>query len=114
MPTVQADKLGGITRRIFEAAGTPSDLAEIVSDHLISANLAGHDSHGVIRIPSYVQAIKRGQLDPAARPRTIEERGPTIRVDGNWAFGQVAARYAIDLAIARAKELGVALVGIVH
>ena len=114
MPTVPADRLLAISRRIFEAAGTPADLAEIVSDHLINANLAGHDSHGVIRIPSYVQTIKRGQLDPAARPRTVEDRGPTIRVDGNWAFGQVAARYAIDLAIARAKELGVALVGIVH
>jgi LDH2 family malate/lactate/ureidoglycolate dehydrogenase len=114
VPTVSADRLLVISRRIFEAAGTPADLAEIVSDHLINANLAGHDSHGVIRIPSYVQTIKRGQLDPAARPSTLEDRGPTIRVDGNWAFGQVAARYAIDLAIARAKEVGVALVGIVH
>jgi LDH2 family malate/lactate/ureidoglycolate dehydrogenase len=114
VPTVPADRLLAISRRIFEAAGTPGDLAEVVSDHLINANLAGHDSHGVIRIPSYVQTIQRGQLDPAARPRTLEDRGATIRVDGNWAFGQVAARYAIELAIARAKELGVALVGIVH
>ena len=114
MPTVHADRLLAISRRIFEAAGTPADLAEVVSDHLINANLAGHDSHGVIRIPSYVQAIQRGQLDPAARPRTLEDRGATIRVDGNWAFGQVAARYAIELAIGRARELGVALVGIVH
>jgi LDH2 family malate/lactate/ureidoglycolate dehydrogenase len=114
VPTVHADRLLAISRRIFEAAGTPADLAEVVSDHLINANLAGHDSHGVIRIPSYVQAIQRGQLDPAARPRTLEDRGATIRVDGNWAFGQVAARYAIELAIGRARELGVALVGIVH
>ena len=114
MPTVAADRLRALTRRIFEGAGTPPDLAEIVTDHLINANLAGHDSHGVIRIPSYVQTIKRGQLDPTARPRVATDIGPTILVDGNWTFGQVAARFGIDLAIARAKELGVAMVGIVH
>jgi LDH2 family malate/lactate/ureidoglycolate dehydrogenase len=114
MPTVPADQLRALTQRIFEGAGTPPDLAEIVTDHLINANLAGHDSHGVIRIPSYVQTIQRGGLDPNARPRVLSDRGPTLLVDGNWSFGQVAARYAIDLAVKRAKELGVAMVGIVH
>ena len=112
MPTVAPDRLLAISRRIFEAAGTPADLAEIVSDHLISANLAGHDSHGVIRIPSYVEAIKSGRLDPTARPRTTVDRGAIVQVDGNWAFGQVAARHGIEVAIARAKEIGVALVAI--
>jgi LDH2 family malate/lactate/ureidoglycolate dehydrogenase len=114
MPTVPADRLRTLTKQIFEGAGTPPDLAEIVTDHLINANLAGHDSHGVIRIPSYVQTIKRGALDPTARPSVLTDRGPTLLVDGNWSFGQVAARYAIDLAIGRAKELGIAMVGIVH
>src|SRR5437868_11541974 len=114
MPTIPADRLRGLTQQIFEGAGTPGDLAEVVTDHLINANLAGHDSHGVIRIPSYVQTIKRGALDPTARPSVLSDRGPTVLVDGNWTFGQVAARYAIDLAVKRAKELGVAMVGIVH
>jgi LDH2 family malate/lactate/ureidoglycolate dehydrogenase len=114
VPTVPAAQLLALTRRIFEAAGTPADLADVVADHLISANLAGHDSHGVIRIPSYVQTIRRGALDPAARPRVLQDRGPVLLVDGNWAFGQVAARYGIDLAVGRAKEVGVALVGIVR
>jgi uncharacterized oxidoreductase len=114
MPTIAADELRTLTRAIFEGAGTPADLAETVADHLINANLTGHDSHGVIRIPSYVGAIQRRVLDPTARPSVLNDKGPTVLVDGNWAFGQVAARYAIDLAVGRAKELGVALVGIVR
>jgi len=112
--TLSVERLRDVSRRVFVAAGTPEDLAEVVTDHLVNANLAGHDSHGVIRIPSYVETIKRGALDPTARPSIALDKGPTILVDGNWAFGQVTGRFAIDLAVKRAKEQGIALVGIVH
>jgi len=70
------DKLTKVTRDIFRAAGASDENNEVVTAALVGANLAGHDSHGVIRIPSYVQTIKRGALDPTARPSVASDRGP--------------------------------------
>src|SRR5262249_52647237 len=79
------------TRRIFEAAGTPTDLATQMADFLVESNLAGHDSHGVIRIPAYVRMIREGGMVPAARPEVIQETPGSALVDGKYGFGHVAA-----------------------
>lgn len=112
MPTLSAEALAEIGRRIFITAGTPADLAEVVVDHLVNAHLAGHDSHGFIQIPGYLRQIKAGQLQPAQRPELVSET-PTIGlVDGHWAFGQVSARFATEAAIRKAKELRLVLVAL--
>ena len=54
MPRVKADHLLEIARSLFVAAGTPADEAETVARHCVAANLAGHDSHGIIRVPDYL------------------------------------------------------------
>ena len=61
MPTIQADKLREIEEVLLEAAGASREEAEIVARHSIAANLAGHDSHGIIQIPIYIDRIRRGQ-----------------------------------------------------
>jgi len=109
-----ADELRDTATAIFRAAGADADPTEILVTHLIDANLAGHDSHGVLRIPSYVQAMKRGRIQPNARPAVIRETPVSALVDGNWTFGQVSARHGIDVAIAKAKAQGVAVVGVVR
>ncbi len=109
-----ADELRDTATRIFRAAGADPEPTAILVNHLIDANLAGHDSHGVIRIPAYIQAILRGQIQPNARPSIIQETPVSALVDGNWAFGQISARYGIDVAIAKAKAQGVAVVGVVR
>ena len=114
MPVVTTDQLRGLGMRIFTAAGTPEDLATTLVDHLVNANLTGHDSHGVIRIPSYVQAIQRGNITPSARPAILRETASTALVDGNWAFGQISARFGTEVAIRKAKQAGLALVGVVR
>lgn len=109
-----ATELREVTERIFKGAGAPDDIAREMGEALVGANLAGHDSHGVIRIPAYVNAIKNGSLDPAARPSIIEETATTALVDGHWTFGHVSARYATDVAIRKAKASKTAIVSIVR
>src|SRR5262249_17942889 len=60
MPEFEPAYLRDLGRRIFEAAGAPTDIAEHVADHLVASNLAGHDSHGVIRISWYVEEVRAG------------------------------------------------------
>lgn len=108
MPTFSADTLAQVTDTIFRAAGTPDDIAALVARSLVDANLAGHDSHGVIRVPSYVEQITSGEIVPGARPR-VERDGPSlIAVDGAWGFGQYVAHVCMELAAdkARAHQLG--------
>jgi LDH2 family malate/lactate/ureidoglycolate dehydrogenase len=111
---LSADELRETATAIFRAAGADPEPTEILVNHLIDANLAGHDSHGVLRIPYYVQAIKNGRIQPNARPEVIRETPVAALVDGKWTFGQVSARHGIDVAIAKAKTNGVAVVGVVR
>jgi LDH2 family malate/lactate/ureidoglycolate dehydrogenase len=98
----------------FQAAGAPEDIAAYVADHLIDANLCGHDSHGVLRIPAYIEAIRRGVLDPAARPIIARETAATVLVDGNGGFGHTTTGFALESGISRARDAGVAAVAIRH
>jgi hydroxycarboxylate dehydrogenase B len=104
---IKAEPLESLAAGIFVAAGTPQDLADHVARHLVKANLSGHDSHGVIRIPSYVRSINSGSLVADARPEVVRQTPGAAVVDGKRGFGQVAASYALDVAINKAAELGV-------
>ncbi len=106
--TVTPDALEATGIAIFEALGAPADIAAEVSGHLVRANLAGHDSHGAIRIPQYAGQIAAGVVIPAARPSVIGGRGATVLVDGAQGFGQVATRFALDEAMVRARVHGIA------
>jgi uncharacterized oxidoreductase len=93
--------LGG---RIFEALKVPREEAAWVAELLVRANLAGHDSHGVIRIPQYAQAIKSALVRPGIPPDIVKESPSTALIDGHWGLGQVVARRAMELAIHKARE----------
>jgi LDH2 family malate/lactate/ureidoglycolate dehydrogenase len=103
-----------LSRSILEAVGTPEDLASVVAASLVDANLAGHDSHGVIRLNSYVANVRSGQVQPAARAQVQSLGGACARVDGGWGWGQPAAHVAIDAAASLARANGVGLVAIGH
>lgn len=114
MPDFEPAYLRDLGRRVFEAAGAPTDIAAHVADHLVESNLAGHDSHGVIRIPSYVQQVERGALRPAARARVIEDRPLAALVSAEWGFGHPAATLAVDAACDRARQHGLGAAGLVR
>ena len=92
MPTLDASTLERTTRDIFAALGVPAADAAWIATLLVRANLRGHDSHGVIRIPQYVASVKGG--DTVVRPTiTVPVEAPTLAVvDGGRGFGQVVAR----------------------
>jgi len=74
----------------------------------------GTDAHGILRIPEYVQSVRAGEIVPAARPRVLEESATHALVGGSWAFGQVTALFATDLAIEKAKRERVAVLSVVQ
>jgi LDH2 family malate/lactate/ureidoglycolate dehydrogenase len=94
--------------------GTPSQHATAVSQHLVSANLSGVDSHGVRLLPVYIRAIESGELDPAARPEIVSDNGAVARIRGHWGFGQLGALEATRLAVAKASEFGLGAVALVE
>jgi LDH2 family malate/lactate/ureidoglycolate dehydrogenase len=114
MPTLTKEALHRVTAAIFRATGAPDDLATQVADVMVDNHLAGHDSHGILRIPEYVQCVRAGEIVPAARPRVVEESATSALISGNWAFGQVTAVFAADLAIEKAKRERVAVVTVVQ
>lgn len=108
MPTFTADRLKSTSRDIFVAAGARSEDARIVADALVNANLAGHDSHGVMRIPSYVRWMEKGDVNVKAEFRVVMEADAFAVIDGDWGFGQVMARKAMKVGIEKAAQSGVA------
>jgi LDH2 family malate/lactate/ureidoglycolate dehydrogenase len=84
----------------------------VVAAHQTSANLVGHDSHGAIRTATYVDRIDRGHIVPGAAFEVEDETPSTAVVNGNWGFGFVQTERAIELAIGKARNTGVAAVTI--
>jgi LDH2 family malate/lactate/ureidoglycolate dehydrogenase len=108
MPKIQADRLIQISTALFEAGGAPPEEAATVSRHVVSANLAGHDSHGVIQIASYLDRIKVGHIVPGAPFKIVQESPTTTVIDGHWGFGYVINERAMKLTIEKAKTANVA------
>src|SRR5438067_1260796 len=112
MPTVDSATLERLTQDIFVAHGVPSEDGAWIATMLVRANLRGHDSHGVIRIPQYVSNLKRGTLNPRPKLHLVVDT-PTVAVlEGDGGFGQIVARRGIALAIERARAHGLAAVAL--
>ncbi|MBO0332564.1 malate/lactate/ureidoglycolate dehydrogenase [Sneathiella sp. CAU 1612] len=106
---IEHDILQEFVEAIFKAAGSSPTEAAIVADHLVLANLSGHDSHGVGMIPRYVENIKAGFLRPNEHVELLKKDGSILVFDGRAGFGQVVAREATAQTIAVAQETGLAL-----
>jgi LDH2 family malate/lactate/ureidoglycolate dehydrogenase len=111
-PRFSEDRLVAIGTSVLREAGTPEHIAALVARALVLANLMGHDSHGLSRLPQYVSGIRAGHIRPAAEAQLISSRGPVGIVDGGWGFGQVAAQFATQTAIDLATAQGIGAVTI--
>ncbi|MGI9492368.1 MAG: malate/lactate/ureidoglycolate dehydrogenase [Geminicoccaceae bacterium] len=101
-----------LAKTIFMHAGSSDDEAAEIAGHLVEANLAGHDSHGVIRIAPYLKLKNAGKISANQQIGLLVDAGALAIVDGKKGYGQPIARQAIDVGIERAKQHGVAIVGI--
>ena len=112
MPVLQPMALADYTSRIFQAADAPKVTADLVGQSLVSANLAGHDSHGVIRIMQYLRQIDEDEIRPRATPEVERETPVMSLFNGHRCFGQLAAKVAIENGIDKARGNAVAAVGL--
>lgn len=94
---------------ILQAAGSSEQESQIVAEHLVMANLSGHDSHGVGMLPHYLQNIRLGVLHPNRHVRKVKQDGSILVFDGQGGYGQVVAREATEHSIAVARETGLAV-----
>src|ERR1700745_788075 len=108
MPIIQADRLTRISAALLKAAGASEEEASAVAVGCVNANLAGHDSHGVIAIPTYIDRVKAGHIVPGAQWTVVQETPTTTVIDGHWGFGFHVNAKAMELTINKAKTANVA------
>jgi uncharacterized oxidoreductase len=102
-----ADRLRRLTSAMLEAGGSARTEADLVAEHLVAANLAGHDSHGVGMMPTYVRHLKAGLVVPNTRAKRVKDDGPTLMFDGGRGYGRAVAGEAMAAGIERCRQTGV-------
>ncbi len=101
---VDADELRSLAARVFVMCGMSDDDAALLADTLVVADLGGTHSHGVLRIPEYIQKLTTEGVDPKGRPRVVRDSGACLVVDGGNSMGQIGAHFAMEEVIARAGD----------
>jgi ureidoglycolate dehydrogenase (NAD+) len=104
---VQAEPLKRFTKDVFVRLGMPERDAETEADVLVWANLRGVDSHGVLRLWSYTEAVGNGYMNPSPNIKVAKETPATILVDANRAFGPVVTVFTMKRIVEKAKNIGV-------
>jgi len=109
---VPAEKLFALMKKLFIAAGLPEKDAHSATDALIAADIRGIDSHGASRLPYYIGKLKNKTVNPHPQIKVLKELPATALVDGDDGLGPVVAKFAMELAIAKAKKVGAGLVSV--
>lgn len=111
---VKPDRLHAFAMAICRADGSSAEEAKLVADHLVLANLFGHDSHGVGMMPAYIQNTTTGRCVRNHHAKISRDNDAVVVVNGGAGYGQVVAKEAMDIGIERAKKHGVCVVGLVN
>jgi uncharacterized oxidoreductase len=111
---VPATALRALATELLIAAGCGADEAEAIASSLVQTNLYGHDSHGIGLLPAYLRNLKAGLARAGQAPSVVTDAGALVSLDGNRGFGQVVGAAAMRIAIERAREHGVAIVGLAN
>ena len=109
---VKPEALTAFGCEVLEKIGVPGDDAALVLDSLVQADLWGHQSHGVLRLPWYAARLQSGAMTPETSPETLVDGGALLLLDGRAGIGQVLTETARREAVARAREHGVGVVGV--
>ncbi|HZZ71417.1 MAG TPA: Ldh family oxidoreductase [Pirellulales bacterium] len=109
MPNLLPAILDKFAAELLQAGGLSKAEAPLVGTSLVEANLRGHDSHGVMRIPFYLDAVAKQQVVPDAPFTVLKETAAILAADGHWGFGQTQAQRLTKQLIVKAKASGVAV-----
>lgn len=112
MITIAADKLQNFVRDIFMAAGCDEIESGQIAKGLVGANLAGHDSHGVARVPRYLQWKAEGAFVPGRKVKVVSETPVLAVLDAEYGFGQTVAPQAVLIGIRKAQAMGLSAVAL--
>jgi LDH2 family malate/lactate/ureidoglycolate dehydrogenase len=110
MPTFPHEALADFSERILTAAGMRMDHAQLVAALLSKADLRGYPAHGIAHLPAYLEHVRNGLIDITAVPEVVREGPSHARIDGHFAFGQVVGYQAMQLAIEKGRNAGMAIV----
>ena len=106
------EPLREVAEEIFLAGQSPPAEAALIAARLVGANLAGHDSHGLIRLHQYMDRLRQGMIKAGTPTTTVKEQGSIAVLSGNAGYGQPHATRAMEEAIARARKSHIAAVGV--
>jgi uncharacterized oxidoreductase len=109
---IPADALRSFCAEIFACVGCQPEEADRVSASLVDANLTGHDSHGVIRAPRYVDWVRTGDLIPNQSIERLVDTPVIGVVDGHFGFGQTMAPMAVDIGVEKARATGLSAISL--
>jgi len=104
---VDWEELKAFTKEFFIKVGMSPDDAEIEAEVLVWANLRGVDSHGVLRIPWYVDMVDSGEMNPKPNIEILNETPATLFIDADRAFGPVVTTFAMNQVMTKAKQVGI-------
>jgi LDH2 family malate/lactate/ureidoglycolate dehydrogenase len=110
--TIDPAALGTFAARILATLQVPEEDAALLADSLVQAELWGHQSHGMLRLPWYVDRLRSGAVRADSTPQTLIDTGALLLLDGKQGIGQVVTEHARVEAVARAREHGIGAVGV--
>jgi len=110
--TIPAETLRRFVAAIFGKAGCDAAEAAEIGLHLVSANLTGHDSHGVIRCPRYIEDIQTGRTLVGQTVAILGESATHAVLDGKYGFGQHVGPQAVAIGVAKAKQSGLSVIAL--
>jgi uncharacterized oxidoreductase len=114
MPTIPPDTLTDFAFRLLSSGGIGNEEAALIATSLVDANLRGHDSHGVMRIPSYLGFLDKGEAVAGAPLTALRESASVFVGDASWGFGQTQAQRLTRKLIEMARAGGVAIGTLIH
>lgn len=109
---ISADHLRTFGEAVLLAHGVPKQDAHLLSDSLVAAELWGHSSHGMLRLPWYVERLRSGVMKAVTQSATIIDNGALAVIDGHDGIGQVLTAQATRMGIERARQHGVSAIGV--
>lgn len=107
-----AEGLTVFAQTVLEKLNVPASDAHVLADSLVVAELWGHSSHGMLRLPWYTERLRSGAMQARTTPEFVLDHGAVAVIDGHHGIGQVLAKHAVETGIERARRFGVSAVGV--